>query len=129
MRTKSYYLVNYKWNDIFSNSGRKLNILLLIGKLFYNYLLIKHIIVKYIFSLNETENSDNDNKRFYKFDSLRKFNFFYETKNLELKCNMIIFTKIWDISKIIKRLHDVDKLRLVIIFNKYLRELFKKISK
>lgn len=133
MGTKSYYLVNYKWNDILGNLGGTLNILLLIGKLicgFYNYLLIQHLIVTYTFSLNKTEKTENNNKRLSKFDSLRQFKFF-KKRNLDDKIYTTALNSLHeylDISKIMKRLQDIEKLKLV-LFNENQRELFEKISK
>ena len=75
---KSYYLVNYKWNDILGNLGGTLNIMLLVGQFFcgfYNYLLIKHLFAIYTFSFSKKEDDKKNKKDLSKFDLLRHFNF------------------------------------------------------
>lgn len=130
---KSYYLVNYKWNDILGNLGGTLNIMLLAGQFFcgfYNYLLIKHLVATYTFSFPKKEDEENKKKGLSKFHLLRHFNFF-KKQTINNKIYSMALDNLHeylDISKIIKRLQDIDKLKLI-LFNDYQRELFESIPK
>ena len=86
--TKSYYLVNYKWNDILGNLRGTLNIMLLFGQLicgFYNYLLIKHLIVTFTFSFAKKGKEGDTNIQPPKFSLFSRYFNFFERDSLENK--------------------------------------------
>lgn len=138
---KSIYLRNQKFNEILASLGGIINAIFLLGKILcmsYNSFILKHKIIKSTFSQpkkqsgNLKSSSQMKNSRFLPSfaQKVSCWNFIFPSRELKLfysKGANYIHEYI-DIRKIIKKLQDVDKLKMILL-NEEQRKLFARIPK
>jgi len=127
---QTYYRKNQKIYEIFANLGGFLNLLLLLGHLLcytFNSLYLTHLIVNYSFNDPKKKADVLDDDKNFKF-SLTKYLFpFLYKKTIYYKAisNIIEYM---DISNIIRRLQDIDKMKFI-LFDEEQRRYFEMIPK
>lgn len=121
LNQQSYYRKNQKLYDLFANLGGFINIVFIVGKFlcsFYNKFVFRHKLVNIIFNNNEKEKNS-------KFKPKNPFSFSLSPFLCPKLSNNKIYTnaiknihEYMDIKNIIKRLQDIDKLKMVLLDEK-----------
>lgn len=128
-----YYRRNQKINEVIGSFGGIINVIFLLGKIIcatHNMLTMKILIIRRTFLKLSNDLSPLDNSKNIKSKKFRCFSYFFPSKESRIFYENG-FKKLYeyiDIRNIIKRLQDLDKLKLVLLDDKQ-RKLFECIPK